>query len=249
MNRTILYLMSLAMSVSAAQAQTFGHTDCEGNPSYYRLTSAHAAHLDACIEDCSAHEASAYTYRITPVQQANAAQEWQFVPTAQTDFYLLRNRQTGRFIGRQGHFVQGAWTLFSQPEETACAFRVTGIGDNQYAISFTDQAMETRYLCVADSAQQHCDAFSTLAPQLINSRWAWTIEPSGTSGSSVEPVAGTRVWTSVSHHRIQVHGTDAYQVVDMQGRLVDGNGYAHPSLPAGIYIVLHGGGSLRVVVK
>ena len=249
MKRFIFYLSSLILYVSAAQAQPFNPANGEAGTSYFRLCSAHPAHLGTCIEDFSANGASAYTYRITAPQQANAAQEWQLVATGQEGCYLLCNRQTGRFISRQGHFVQGAWTLLSQPEETACAFTVTDIGDGQYALSFIDQEMKTRYLCVADSAQQHFDTFSTLASRLKGSRWAWHIKPADAEGSGVQQTAGMQVRVSVHRRRIHVQGTDAYQVTDLQGRLVDRGGAAHPTLPAGIYLVQHSGGCVRVAVN
>ena len=109
--------------------------------------------------------------------------------------------------------------------------------------------MKTRYLCVADSAQQHFDTFSTLASRLKGSRWAWHIKPADAEGSGVQQTAGMQVRVSVHRRRIHVHGTDAYQVTDLQGRLVDRSGTAHPTLPAGIYLVQHSGGCVRVAVN
>ena len=55
-----------------------------------------------------------------------------------------------------------------------------------------------------------------------------------------------QVRVSVHRRRIYVNGTDAYHVTDLQGRLVDRSGTAHPTLPAGSYLVQHSGGCVRV---
>ena len=236
-------LAALATLLAAAPlwAQDYPQQDSDGSTIYYKIFSAAPQYESLCLQDDS-RNGTQYPYGLATHEAGNKYQEWTLVPGTREHTYLLKNRATYRCVAASGQWVDAFFAQgFATKADKDNQLLLTALGDGQVTMTY-QEGTTTRYLLVGDTGR---------GPEIFDKKGhkdttrAWLIYPAASVPSDITTAQGTQVSIQAVGRRIVVNGVNHYDVYDLQGRHVEGEGEMQP----GVYVVEAAGTVRNVLVK
>lgn len=241
----IILLLVFSTVSGNAFSQTYQEKNANGEKVYYIVMSAAPQYVHKCLED-NMHNAkySNYSYLINDSSFANLYQQWQLIPATPSGYYI-KNRRSLRYMKIDDNDWVGRYLCPSYigTKYGASIFDFISIGNNQVIIRYTDSDGDLRYLNVVDSTSNETNLVNL--SEIQNTVNAWTVlNGDGTPVGINSLTTDGNISITVKNHKILVIGCDKYNILDLQGRLVNAREY----IISGTYIIVAKGKSYKVMV-
>lgn len=242
----------LSVQVADAQAPISSLTEAALQSKNLRIVSANSRYEGLCIQDSSlTANKTNYKFIVTSYKSNTYRQRWKLINSdgADTSSYYLRNYYTSKYLSAQSNLYKGTLGSFYLPTAASSfsnntLWTFTRLSNGQYVISSLDEYGLRRYLAPCDSTKLP-QSFGTIE-RAENTVFAWYLYDANTNLTGVDAVEpDASVGVGVVDGRVVVAGTSEYKIFDTSGRRISTIG----RLPAGVYIVVAGKKSYKVMVK
>ncbi len=239
----ILAMTTAAAGSSTALAQKFPQTE-NGTTVYYKLVSACTDYAEnpLCLQDESRTNKT-YAFTMKALDKDSKNQEWVLIcADKEQETYHLRNRSTYRYVSTESSWV-GNFCIqsFATRQTASNALTITDLGDDQVAISYEDEYGK-RYLSATNIDKAQPD----MPSDMKDSQWAWKVFRASDLASGIHEACTPEVQVWVENQRIQVSGTDTWELYDVSGMLLPHDSPVHSNH---IYLVKAKGSMHKVIIK